>query len=384
LGVVGLSAAEQAARKRAAGAAPERRSCIFLFLTGGPSHLETFDPKPEAPLGIRGPFRPIATNVPGMSLSENLPLLAQRAHQFSLLRSLSHDAAPIHETGQQLLQTGRLAQGGVASPSFGSVVAKLAKPMGEIPPYVVLPRVMQNTGVYACQSQRAGFLGPAFDPRSWDPTPSSHAADSPIGGEGETSPAAFQLQPESGTSRSRYGATPFGQACLLARRLVEQGTRFVSVNMFDGLTNPVTWDCHAHGRWTSSNLYDYRDTLCPDFDRACAALLDDLAERGLLEQTLVVATGEFGRTPRINDFGGRDHWTNVWSALVAGGGTHGGRIIGASDPRGAYPADRPISPAELAATIFESLGIDPKQELALPEGRTSPLADGDPIAELFA
>jgi len=384
LGVLGLSVAEQAALKqaRAGSAGTEWRSCIFLFLTGGPSQFETFDPKPEAPLAVRGPFRPIATSVPGIQLSETLPALAQRADRFSLLRSMWHDAAPIHETGQQLMQTGRLAQRGIVSPSFGSVVAQVQGAVNELPPYVVLPRVLQNSGVYTNHGQQAGSLGTSFDPFVIDPA-SLRSRDSLSAAAGSQHPA-FDIDQETVATHRRYGETDFGRACLLARRMVEQGVRFVTVNMYDSLVNSVTWDCHANGHGAPSRLQDYRDTVCPAFDRACSALLDDLSDRGLLERTLVVATGEFGRTPRVNDLGGRDHWPGVWSALVAGGGTRGGQVIGSSDSRGSAPAERPVEPAELAATIYHSLGIDGRTQLNLANGGTLPLADRPPIAELFA
>jgi hypothetical protein len=275
-----------------------------------------------------------------------------------------HDAAPIHETGQQLVQTGRLTSGGVEHPSCGSVLAKLVGPQAGPAPYVVLPRLMQDTGVHASHGQGPGWLGPDFAPAA----------------EGSPTVPADAVQPLSPAELLRYGDTEFGRACCQARRLVEMGVRFVTVNMYDSLVGSITWDCHANGRWSPTNLYHYQEQVCPAFDRACAALLDELLERGLLERTLVVATGEFGRSPRINDFGGRDHWPSVWSALVAGCGVQGGRVIGASDARGSEPVDRPIEPAELVATIYDSLGIDPAQTLE--SGR--PLADRAPLAELFA
>jgi uncharacterized protein (DUF1501 family) len=158
--------------------------------------------------------------------------------------------------------------------------------------------------------------------------------------------------------------------------------RFVTVNMFDTLAGRITWDCHANDSWAPATLSDYRNSLCPDFDRGLSALLDDLAERGLLEETLVVAAGEFGRTPRINERGGRDHWPGVWSVLLAGGGIAGGQVLGASDARGMFPADRPVSPAELSATILHTLGIDLATRLALPQGAEITLADAEPIKEL--
>ncbi|MGH7200501.1 MAG: DUF1501 domain-containing protein, partial [Planctomycetaceae bacterium] len=183
--------------------------------------------------------------------------------------------------------------------------------------------------------------------------------------------------------RQAYGETRFGRLLLAARQLVESGVRCVVVNLFDRLGDQVTWDCHAAGPWSPGTVYDYRDTLGPQFDRATAALLDDLAARGLLDETLVVATGEFGRTPRLNDRGGRDHWPGVWSALVAGAGVRGGQIIGESDAHGSGPSERPIAPPELVATIYHALGLSPETTWTAADGREFPLVEAAPIAELF-
>jgi uncharacterized protein (DUF1501 family) len=187
---------------------------------------------------------------------------------------------------------------------------------------------------------------------------------------------------EPDACRRSYGDREFGRNCLAARRLVEQGVRFVTVNMFDTLAGRITWDCHAADSWAPATLADYRNVICPDFDRGLSALIDDLDQRGLLSETLVVAAGEFGRTPRINDRGGRDHWPGVWSALLAGGGIAGRQVLGASDTRGTFPAERPIAPAELAATVLHSLGIDLATRLKLVQGAEIALADAEPIKEL--
>jgi uncharacterized protein (DUF1501 family) len=194
---------------------------------------------------------------------------------------------------------------------------------------------------------------------------------------------AFDLVSENERTRTRYGMNTFGQSCLLARRLVEQGVRLVTVNMFDTVFNQITWDCHADGGSLPTTLDDYRDVLCPMFDAAYTALLEDLTQRGLLEQTLVVAMGEFGRTPHLNPRGGRDHWPGVWSILFAGSGVRGGQVIGSSDAQGAEPKDRPISPPEVAASIYHGLGIDPRTRITGPDNQSISLADADPIAELF-
>lgn len=382
LSVVGLPVAEQAAlaRSRAAGG---RRSCILILMTGGPSQFETFDPKPEAPSEIRGPLRPIATSVPGVAVSEGLPQLAKRAHQFSILRSVYHSAAPIHETGFQLLQTGRLAQGGRTFPSVGSVAARLLGPRSGAPPYVVLPGLLQDTGVRAYRGQGAGFWETEYAPI----VPPSSQKASDVGrsnGPEESDLLRWSLAEESDSVCNTYGENPFGRLCLHARQLVERGVRFVTINLFDHLVNQVTWDCHANKPTAPGTLLDYRDRLCPQFDRALAALLDDLGRRGLLDETLVMAAGEFGRTPRLNANGGRDHWPGVWSALVAGGGVIGGQLIGASDVCGGSPQDRPVPLAELAATLYRGLGIDLKTMLVDDDGTETPLIEAEPIGELFA
>ena len=185
--------------------------------------------------------------------------------------------------------------------------------------------------------------------------------------------AVADLGAETAATRLKYGSSEFGRNCLAARRLVEQGVPFVTINMFDGLANRITWDCHAAGPIAPTRFSDYRDTVCPQFDIGLSALLEDLYQRGLLESALVVAVGEMGRTPKLNRNGGRDHWTKVFSALIAGCGFPGGQVLGASDNEGAQPVDRPIHPAELVATIYAALGIDPRTELTLADGTTWPL-----------
>jgi uncharacterized protein (DUF1501 family) len=194
---------------------------------------------------------------------------------------------------------------------------------------------------------------------------------------------AFNLEAESSATRARYGENTFGQACLLARRLVQHGVRLVTVNMFDTVFNQITWDCHANGGDLNSTLQDYQDYLCPMLDQAFTALLGDLYERGLIGNTMVLCMGEFGRTPKINNRGGRDHWPGVWSVLMAGGPIQGGRVIGASDKHGTEPADRPVHPAEIAATVYRGLGIDLHTRLVGADGRPMPLVEAGPLVELF-
>ncbi len=327
----------------ALGAAESRseRSVILLLLVGGPSQLETFDPKPDAPAEIRGPFGSIATSCPGIRVSEHLPRLASRMDRVALVRSVYHDAAPIHETGHQLLQTGRLCRTGEESPHFGSVLARFDRTKRSLPPSIILPGPIARTGVDIPHGQSAGWLGSEFDPFHLDADPaarlrSRRAFDraGPSRGPAESASQpygrnAFDLADEGETVRNAYGRTTFGQSCLLARRLVEAGVRVVTVNMFDTVFNRVTWDCHGSAPF--STLNDYASDLLPTFDRAYGALLDDLERSGRLESTLVVAAGEFGRTPRINAAGGRDHWPGVWSVALAGGGVQGGQVVGSSD-----------------------------------------------------
>jgi uncharacterized protein (DUF1501 family) len=407
LGALGLSAAEQKARAAAVGK-PVRR-CIFLLLTGGPSQIDTFDPKPLAPNEVRGPFRPISTAVPGVYFSELLPLLAQRAGQFALVRSLWHEGAPIHETGQQLLQTGRLLRDGITPPSLGSLVARSLGARNNLPPYAVLPRMLGPNGVSMWVGQGAGCLGSEYEPfsvSSGDTTNNDNreAAARDSVGDMPAPRAELRINPadapvlksdpirvsellnwaaEPDCVRRAYGESEFGRSCLMARRLIEQGARFVTANMYDSLAERLTWDCHANAAWAPTTLADYRHTVCPEFDCVASTLLDDLHQRGLLKDTLVVAAGEFGRTPRINDRGGRDHWPGVWSALLAGAGIPGGMVLGASDARGSSPAERPVHPAELAATILHILGVDLSGRLVFPEGKELPLVDAPPIAELL-
>jgi uncharacterized protein (DUF1501 family) len=362
-GAVGLSLADLGAVK----AADKSKgvNCILLFLVGGPSQLDTWDLKPDAPDNVRGPFRPIKTNAPGVEICEHFPLMAQMADRYAILRSVHHTAAPIHETGHQMMQTGYLFKGEQEYPHYGSVMSHLhGRAPDAPPPFVVLPTPIRHTGVSVSHGQTAGYLGARHDPF----IPGGQWLDAKAETEG---------------LRSRYGRNAFGQSCLLARRLVEHGVRFVAVNMFDTVFNEITWDCHADGGSLSARLDDYKETLCPMFDRAYTALLEDLKQRGMLDTTLVLAMGEFGRTPRLNPRGGRDHWTGCWSVLFAGAGVSGGQVVGASDKIGAEPKDRPVTPAEVAATVYRGLGVDLNARLPGPDGRQMPIAEAAPIEELF-
>jgi uncharacterized protein (DUF1501 family) len=354
--------------------------------------------------------------------------MAKRTDRFAILRSVYHKEAPIHETGQQLLQTGRVDREGTEWPHCGAVLGKL-RPSASVPPWVVLPAAIDNTGVSIGHGQCSGFLGSEHEPFiphdemgaslskrlrlasvTADPArldrrealiDAVDAADARVEAirdtlgqanaeerafakifSGETK-RAFDIEAETEHTRTRYGWNTFGQSCLLARRLIEHGVRHITVNMFDTVFNQITWDCHANGDDLSTTLEDYKDTLCPMFDLAYTALLDDLEAVGLLDSTLVVSMGEFGRTPKLNCRGGRDHWPGVWSILMAGGGVRGGRVIGSSDKHAEEPKDRPIHAAEIAATVYDALGIDFRVRLNGPDGRAWPLIETEPITELF-
>ena len=343
-------------------------SCIYLMLVGGPSQLDTWDMKPNAPSDIRGPFRPIRTNVPGIEISEIFPRMARHADKFALLRGVHHTGPAVHDTGQQLMQTGRLFENGVEHPHFGCVLGKLKGAKGDLPAHVLLPQPIGATGGNLPHGQTGGYLGPAYDPF----VPLAH-----LPGPRE----AFDLQREPARVREKYGRNRFGQSCLLARRLVEAGVRFVTINMFETVFDETTWD--IHGARPFSPLSGYRDLVGPMFDMGYSSLLEDLHDRGLLSTTMVIGSGEFGRTPKINPAGGRDHWPNCWTMHMAGGPIQGGQVIGASDAIGAEPKDRPVTPMEVAATIYQGLGISP--HTVLPGAEGLPLVDPgvQPVWELF-
>lgn len=325
-----------------AGSAPRARACIYLFLVGGPSQLDTFDPKPDAPSDVRGPYGVIRTRVPGVVLSENFPKLAGILDRVAVVRTLHHDAAPIHETGHQLMQCGKLHERDTEQPHFGAVLSHLSGS-----PWAVLGGPIGNTGMSISHGQTAGYLG-----SSHAPTMLANAGD-------------------------------LNQACQQARRLVEAGTRFVTINMFTHVLDCVTWDCHADDSMLPATLADYGATLCPLLDEAYSNLILDLETRGLLDTTLVVAAGEFGRTPRLNLRGGRDHWPGAWSVLLAGGGVQGGQVVGRTDAHAAVPVDRPVTPGQFAATVYRSLGVAPDTTIPGPDGTPVRIMTEEPVAELF-
>jgi uncharacterized protein (DUF1501 family) len=416
---------------RAEGKAEERDiNCIMLFLVGGPSQIDTWDPKPNAPAEIRGPFKPIATRAPGMQMTEIFPKLAQQADKISLIRSVYHTATAVHDTGHQMMQTGRLFTGGIEHPHAGCVLGYLKGARGDVPAHVLLPRPIGRTGGNMPHGQNAGYLGKQYDPFVLNADPSDPKFRVPdllppdyisavraqrrqkLRNAVEGSMAAFErnaqakqlddnfnlayrlmsspkareafaLDKEPPAMRDRYGRTRFGQSCLLARRLIEAGVRFVTVNMFETVFDEITWDIHGSRPFT--DITEMARLVAPNFDQAFSTLLEDLGERGLLAKTMVTAMGEFGRTPKINPAGGRDHHPGVWTMIMGGGPIKGGRVIGESDELGYTPKTRPVTPAEVAATIFQGLGLDVHHELPGPQGRPLPLVDFNcgPIKEMF-
>ena len=432
LGALGLSLPMLNAL-RAQGAvdkSKDDRSCIMIFNLGAPSQIDTWDPKPEAPREVRGPFKVIKTNNPDIQLTEIFPKMAKLADKFSLVRSVYHSAAAVHDTGHQMMQTGRLFTGGIITPHAGCALEFLKGRRTEMPAHVILPETMGPTGGNLPHGQDAGYLGKTYDPfvlnadpsaknfkvpdllppteisevrlerrkelrqlvdgavKNFEASESAKLMDSNFTDAYRlmTSPAAreaFALEKEPVSVRERYGMNRFGQCCLLARRLVERGVRFVTVNTFITVFGEITWDIHGSKPFTS--IEGMRDIVAPMYDQGYSALIEDLAQRGMLESTLVCNLAEFGRTPKVNPAGGRDHWPGVWTVGFAGGGIQGGRVVGKSDEIGGYPAERPYTPASVVATIYQSLGIDLETELPGPQGRPMPLIDRgfDPIKELF-
>src|SRR5258706_9450616 len=395
-------------------------NCIMLFLLGAPSQLDTWDMKPDAPAEIRGPFNPIKTNVPGMQISEIFPRMAKHADKFSIVRSVYHTGAAVHDVGHQMMQTGRMFTGGLEHPYIGCVLQYLRGVREDMPGHVLMPRPMGPTGGNLPHGQFAGYLGKQYDPLVLNADPSDKnfkvpdllppdyitavreerrrklrsAVDGAVKAF-EASPdarlmdqnfkqaytlmssakarEAFDLNKETEETRKKYGQNKFGASCLLARRLIERGTRFVTINMFETVFNEITWDIHGSAPFTPIDAYR---TLCgPWFDNGYTSLIEELKERGMYDNTIVVAMGEFGRTPKINPAGGRNNWRQGWSIVMGGGGIKGGHIVGASDSMGGYPTDRPTTPADVAATIFSALGISPNTELPSPGGRPLPVAE---------
>jgi hypothetical protein len=431
LGLLGLSLSDLFALKAAGAVRTDRDvNCIVLMLVGAPSQLDTWDMKPNAPSEVRGPYKPIPTNVPGIQISEIFPRMAKLADKFALLRSVNYSGVAVHDAGHQVMQTGRLFQAGLEYPNIGSVLGFLKGPKSDIPPHVLLPRPIGNTGGNMPHGQTGGFLGKANDPFALNADPSDPKFQVPdllppdyisairadqrrnlrdlVDGavtRFESSPdarllnssfdqaytlissskarEAFDLTKEPDAVKDQYGRNRFGLSCLLARRLIEAGVRFVTVNMFETVFNEITWD--IHGSAPFSPIEAYKSLLGPMFDNAYSSLIQDLDARGLLADTVVVSMGEFGRTPKINPAGGRDHWPQCWTISMAGGGIKGGQVVGASDEIGAYPKDRPIAAASVSATVMHALGITLDTELPGPQGRPIRVAEHgvEVVKELF-
>lgn len=345
------------------------------MLTGGPSQLDTWDPKPDAPSDVRGPFSPIRTTVPGMHLSELFPKMAALADKFSLIRTMHHEHAPIHENGLQLLNTGRRFGDGPAWPSVGNVMSLLrgSRTANRNTRHYVAPIAEVKTGLDFEQ----GF-GPAYlkDRLEFQDGNGKNFSDE------MTEDQLRNFQPDY--RDERYSMTPFGQNCLQAMRSVTKDEgRLVTVNMFSTVFDRPSWDCHADTGSLRCSLADYAGTVAPTFDAAFSSLIYDLDERGKLDETLVVAVGEFGRTPKLNCNGGRDHWSNCWTAIVAGGGVQGGRVIGESDAIASEPKNRPVHCSELVATIYHAMGIPTATKIPGPDGNPVRVVHAEPIMELF-
>ena len=435
-----LAAAAGESDRSGSGAAGRARSCILIYLDGGPSHIDLFDLKPDAPAEIRGPFGSIATSVPGIRICEHLPHLTQQMHRVLQVRSMRHEET-VHDPAVYQMLTGyeHISSAGDLSveptdmPCFGSALYQADRRASVMPPVVALPDKMKM-GSRVLPGQGAGILSPAFEPwwasvsrdgqaelpalRGQDELPRRRLLErrslvERFNGElGEltrladvdrldrfrtqaleivASPhvqAAFDLDREAAAVRDRYGRHRHGQSVLLARRLIEAGTRLVTVywgsedqDWADGrglrpANNP--WDTHRN------HFPLTKDSLCPRADQALAALLEDLAQRGLLESTLVVWMGDFGRTPYISKpWASRDHWPQAFTILLAGGGTRGGQVYGSTDRHAAEVIDDPVSPADLTATLFAALGVDPAQVIPATDGRPHRLSTGRVIDAWF-
>jgi hypothetical protein len=434
LGFLGLNLAQLLEAETLAGAAAgpkgSIKSCILMFYYGGPSHHDTWDMKPGAPLEVRGEFQSTATSVPGVRISEHLPRCAKILDRVAIIRSAHHTMRNHNAAAVEALCGRTPVKGDLELlandpttdfPCFGSALSYLAPRKSTVPSHVALPHVMYN--VVKLPGQTAGFLGPAFEPLQVASDPNkpefrvgeiqlpsgvtlaelenrqallsrvnSQLTAEHVAPPQETMSAfyrrafdllrsdavrqAFDINQENPKLRERYGRNVHGQSALLARRLVESGVRFVSV--YDKVTNGLdNWDTHVN------NFGRLKDQLLPPCDMAFSALVEDLQDRGLLDSTLVIMLGEFGRTPKINAQGGRDHWPDCYSVVMAGGGITGGAQYGTSDKLGAHPDLNPVTPGDLAATSVWRFGLDPSAELHDLAGRPLRLATGEPIRALF-
>lgn len=410
LGAVGLSLAGYLRLLHAGEVRPaQAKSAVFVWLGGGPTHLDTFDMKPGAPVEYRGEFKPISTNTPGLEICEHLPRLAKCADKFAILRGISHSLAG-HELGTEYLNAGNRPVPSLVYPGYGAVVSKELPGAADLPHFVAVPST----------PQKVGYLGVRYAPLQTSTTPVPGQPFSVRGialGNGVTvadldkrhallaeldtafkgfeadsklidgldqfarqayallssarARQAFDVSQEKPAVAAPFGDSKFGQSCLLATRLIEAGVRFVTVS-FGG------WDTHGN------NFRACKESLLPQFDQGLAALLTTLAAKGLLDSTTVYVTGEFGRTPKVNPRAGRDHWPRAMFGLLAGGGIKGGQVIGASDARGEGPAGEPLTPDQVAASFYHSLGIDHRKEYHTSTGRPVMIVrEGSVIPGLF-
>ncbi len=424
------------------------KNCIYIFLCGGPSQLDMWDPKPQAPIQIRGPFNDIPTSVPGIRFGELIPKTAQNADKLAVVRSMHHDSNS-HDIGimYTLLADSkppsRRAYPPVRSdhPGLGAILHNLLGPTADVPAWVTVPRPF-TTGERFYKGQTAGFLGPKYDgfhmneekkdslafkefqvdtlrppsevseqrfssrktlfaqldnlaEQEFDSAPTDavrqnyEKAFSMISSNGAR--RAFDLSREADSMRDRYGRNEYGQSFLLARRLVEAGVRMV--NVFWTFYGPDgcqfnLWDNHGSDKKVCGGYNKGLDMLtapycCPSFDQGFSALLEDLDDRSLLDDTLVVAVGEFGRTPKINKWTGRDHWCSCYSTVLAGGGVQGGQVYGASDAQAAYVKNSPVTPEDLGATVLHAFGFSPDTAINDPTNRPVRISKGNPIVKLF-
>jgi hypothetical protein len=445
-GLAGLTLPQLLFQQKAAASVQRRHgtadAVIYIFLWGGPPQQDMWDLKPSAPQGIRSLFNPIRSVVPGIHVSDQLPLLAKCVDKTAIIRSFAH-GSNLHEpsvyhvmTGQQnpTLVVPRNMRKRADFPNFGSVVSYFQKP-NALPASATIPRPLGHDGVIY-SGTHAGFLGPRYDPMertaaNLSPEPASHSMALTAGlnesrlqarhgllrmmetqdhllqsqrgckdlddyrGQAmrmvtsQAARRAFDLESESPKLRDRYGRNEYGESMLLARRLVEAGVKVVSIIWMHMAANGKVynvWDNHG-GTEPLGGITGYamlKQNYClPPLDQGYSALLEDLSDRGMLDTTLVVQVGEFGRTPKINTAQGRDHWGMCGGAVLAGGGIKGGQVYGASDKTGAFPTDNPVSPGDLLATIYHSLGLDPEAEIQDREGKPHRLCDGQPVGELF-
>ncbi len=405
------------------------KACILLFATGGPSQHETFDPKPDADVGIAGEFRPISTSVPEIQFCEHLPMLAKQARHLAVIRSTYHGSGT-HGVGVVYNLTGHKPasrprgepqMSRLDHPALGSAVRQLRGDRGGLPAYVHLPVRIGDQNNFQWGGQNAGFLGPKYDPlmmidEKWTPgtlppsfqpskqiDPSRFQTRASLLSQLERSRLnleetdgyrraredafdalrssaawrAFVIEEEKPETIERYGDNKFGRSCLVARRLVEAGVGLVTVPWMH-LHSTKNFDTH------SKHFRLMKDLLLPPMDRAFSALIEDLHQRGLLEETLVAWTGEFGRTPKINKNAGRDHWGNVYSTVLAGGGIRGGLTYGSSDRNGAEPVDDAVHTSDFIATIYQALGYGSSTVVYDTGGRPHPLIAGEPVKSLFS